>query len=29
MANRCASLINVVNSNKPKGLTGLDQKVRG
>jgi len=27
MANRCAPLINVVRTNKPKGLTGLDQKV--
>jgi hypothetical protein len=27
MANRCEPLINVVISNKPKMLTGLDQKV--
>ncbi len=29
MANRCEPLLNVVRSNKPKGLRGLDQKVRG
>ena len=29
MANRCEPLINVVRSNKPKGLRGLDQKVSG
>jgi hypothetical protein len=29
MGNTCESLINVVNENKPKMLTGLDQKVRG
>jgi len=29
MVNTCESLINVVNENKPKMLTGLDQKVRG
>jgi hypothetical protein len=29
MANTCEPLINVVRTNKPKGLTGLDQKVRG
>jgi hypothetical protein len=29
MANPCESLINVVRSNKPKRLTGLDQQVRG
>ena len=29
MANTCELLINVVRTNKPKGLTGLDQKVRG
>ncbi len=28
MANRCEPLINVVRTNKPKGLRGLDQKVR-
>ena len=27
MANTCAPLINVVRTNKPKGLKGLDQKV--
>ena len=27
--NTCESLINVVTENKPKMLTGLDQKVRG
>ena len=27
MANTCESLINVVRTNKPKGLEGLDQKV--
>jgi hypothetical protein len=27
MANRGESLLNVVRSNKPKGLRGLDQKV--
>jgi hypothetical protein len=27
MANICKPLINVVRSNKPKGLRGLDQKV--
>ena len=27
MANRSESLLNVVRSNKPKGLRGLDQKV--
>lgn len=27
MANTCESLINVVRSNEPKGLKGLDQKV--
>jgi hypothetical protein len=29
MANGSEPLINVVRTNKPKGLTGLDQKVRG
>jgi hypothetical protein len=29
MANICEPLINVVRTNKPKGLTGLDQKVGG
>lgn len=29
MANTCEPLINVVRSNKPKGLRGLDQKVGG
>jgi hypothetical protein len=29
MANTCEPLINIVNSNKPKGLKGLDQKVCG
>ncbi len=29
MANICEPLINVVRSNKPKGLKGLDQKVCG
>jgi len=29
MGNRCELLINVVMRNKPKVLTGLDQKVRG
>jgi hypothetical protein len=29
MVNTCESLINVVTENKPKMLTGLDQKVRG
>ncbi len=29
MVNRCESLLNVVTPNKPKVLTGLDQKVRG
>jgi hypothetical protein len=29
MANRCEPLLNVVRTNKPKGLRGLDQKVRG
>ena len=28
MANICKPLINVVRANKPKGLRGLDQKVR-
>jgi len=29
MVNKRESLINVVNPNKPKMLTGLDQKVSG
>ena len=29
MANRREPLINVVRTNKPKGLSGLNQKVRG
>jgi hypothetical protein len=29
MVNKCEPLINVVSSNKPKVLTGLDQKVYG
>ena len=29
MVNTCESLINVVTENKPKMLTGLDQKVSG
>ena len=29
MVNKCESLINVVNPNKPKMLIGLDQKVCG
>ena len=29
MANTCEPLLNVVRTNKPKGLSGLDQKVRG
>jgi hypothetical protein len=29
MANRCEPLLNVVRTNTPKGLKGLDQKVRG
>ena len=29
MVNLCESLINVVTQNKPKMLTGLDQKVNG
>ena len=29
MSNVCELLINVVNNDKPKVLTGLDQKVRG
>ncbi len=29
MANTCAPLINVVRTNKPKGLRGLDHKVGG
>ncbi len=29
MANTCEPLLNVVRSNKPKGLKGLDQKVCG
>jgi len=29
MVNTCESLINVVTENKPKMLTGLDQKVCG
>jgi hypothetical protein len=29
MANRCEPLLNVVRTSKPKGLSGLDQKVRG
>jgi len=29
MATRCEPLINVVRTNKPKGLKGLDQKVCG
>jgi hypothetical protein len=29
MANICELLLNVVRTNKPKGLRGLDQKVRG
>jgi hypothetical protein len=29
MVNKCESLINVVNPNKPKMLKGLDQKVNG
>ena len=27
--NRCESLLNVVNADKPKRLTGLSQKARG
>jgi hypothetical protein len=29
MANRCAPLINVVRTNQPQGLTGLDHKGGG
>jgi hypothetical protein len=29
MVNTCESLLNAVTENKPKMLTGLDQKVRG
>ena len=29
MVNICESLINVVNADKPNGLTGLNQKVSG
>jgi hypothetical protein len=29
MANTCEPLINIVRSNKPKGLRGLNQKVCG
>ena len=29
MANTCEPLVNVVRTNKPKGLSGLDQKVGG
>jgi hypothetical protein len=29
MVNRCESLLNIVNTNKPKVLTGLSQKACG
>jgi hypothetical protein len=29
MVNKCESLLNIVNTNKPKMLTGLSQKASG